>query len=428
MCLTVCPLYAGNSKSLNFDLRKLEKQKKLLIEFVHLERSEIDETGEFDLEALFVRLGHAIDSIKAKRVVLDTIEALFSGLQNETILRAELRRLFRFLKDKGVTAIITGERGDGALTRHGLEEYVSDCVILLDHRVNEQLSTRRLRVVKYRGSSHGTNEYPFLIDEDGISVLPVTSLGLNHKAETKRIKTGITELDEMFDNKGFFKGSSILLSGTAGTGKTSIASSFVNEACKNGEKCIYFSFEESPDQLQRNMSSIGLNLKTWLKNGTLTISSSRPANTGLEMHLVSIHKLIAKIKPTIVVIDPLTSLLSQGNSLEISSMLTRMIDLLKTKGITALFTSLVTSSSGLDNTEVGVSSLIDTWLVLRELENKGRRTRGLYIIKSRGMPHSSDVREFVFGKNGIRLLNIDFKSPQDILPITGIKLRSQREV
>ena len=399
---------ATNVASLHIDANRLIAKKMLLIDHVHLERSEIQETGEYDLEGLFVRLGFAIDSIGAKRVVLDTIEALFAGLQDTAILRSELRRLFRWLKEKNVTAIITGERGSGTLTRHGIEEYVSDCVILLDHRVDEQLSTRRIRVVKYRGSVHGTNEYPFLIDQSGISVLPITSLGLTHPGSTKRVRTGVTELDQMLSGKGFTSGSSVLISGTAGTGKTSLAAAFAVETCRRGKKCLYLSFEESPGQFGHNMRSIGIDIDPWIKKGLLKVVSTRPSFVGLEMHLLELHKFVDEFKPKSVIIDPITSLLGQGNSLEIQSMLTRMIDLLKSQEITALFTSLVSDESGkVENSQVGISSLIDTWIVVRELEGtQGKRIRGLYIVKSRGMSHSDDVRQLVLNDDGISLVPV----------------------
>ena len=394
-----------NVASLHFDLKRLVAQKKLAIEYVRLERSEIQETGEYDLEGLFVRLNYAIDSIGAKRVVLDTIETLFAGLQNTGILRAELRRLFQWLKNKGVTALITAERGSGTLTRHGLEEYVSDCVILLDHRVSDEISTRRLRVVKYRGSVHGTNEVPFLIDRDGISVLPITSFTLNHPGTTKKVATGVPQLDQMLGGKGYMRGSSVLISGTAGTGKTSLSSAFAIETCRRGERCLLISFEESPGQLTQNMRSISLDFEPWVKKGLLEIFSTRPSLHGLEMHLLELHKRVESFKPKAVVLDPLTSLLTQGHPLEIQSMLTRMIDILKSKGITGLFTSLVaTSQDDIDNSFIGVSSLIDTWIAVRELEDeKKKRIRGLYIVKSRGMAHSNEVRRLVLSDKGIRL-------------------------
>lgn len=392
-----------NVASLGFDLEDLVKNKKLVLDHVHIERSEIEETGEYDLEGLFIRLGYAIDSIGAKRVVLDTIESLFAGLPNQLILRAELRRLFRWLKDKGVTAIITGERGDETLTRQGLEEYVSDCVIMLDHRVNEQSSTRRLRVVKYRGSIHGTNEYPFLIDENGFSVLPVTSLGLMHNVSDKRVLSGIKVLDEMLEGKGYYRGSTILVSGTAGVGKTSIAAHFAEAACKRGERVLYFCFEESPNQLMRNMLSIGIKLETWVKKGLLQFQATRPTFYSLEMHLATTHKLVNDFKPDIVIMDPINTFVIGDKEFEVKSMLMRIVDFLKANQITALFTSLTDNHSALENTDVGISSLIDTWLLLRDIELNGERNRGMYVLKSRGMANSNQIREFIITSHGVEL-------------------------
>lgn len=412
-----------NVASLGFDLDKLQKQKKLVIDHVRVERSEIDETGDYDLDGLFIRIGHAIDTIKAKRIVLDTLESLFSGLENTAILRAELRRLFAFLKNKGVTAIITGERGEASLTRQGLEEYVSDCVILLDNRIIEQVSTRRIRIVKYRGSTHGTNEYPFLIDEDGISVLPITSLKLNNKVSSEIIPTGVKGLDEMFFGGGFYRGSNILLSGTAGTAKTTIAACFAYEQCKRGERVIYFAFEESPDQLLRNMKSIGMNLETYVKKGVLQIQATRPSLNGLELHLLTLHKLIKEFNPTTVIIDPISNLISVGTSHEVRSMLVRLIDMLKVNNITALFTSLSQQVDTMrpDLAEESVSSLVDTWITVRDIEGVGERNRGIYIIKARGMAHSNQVREFVITSKGIELLDVEF-GPNGIL--TGTQRKS----
>ena len=395
-----------NVASLGYDLADLSRRKKLTIDYIRVERSEIEETGEYDLEGLFVRLGHAIDSIGAKRVVLDTIEAIFSGFQNTNILRAELRRLFRWLKDKGVTAVITAEQGDGTLTRHGLEEYVSDCVILLDHRVRDQISTRRLRVVKYRGSSHGTNEYPFLIDEQGISVLPITSLGLEHKAASERVSTGIESLDQMLGGKGYYRGTSILISGTAGTGKTSIAAHFVDAACRRGERCIYFSSEESPAQVTRNLRSIGLDLEPWMKKGLLHFDATRPNFHGLEMHLLRVQKLIDQIKPSITVFDPLSGYLTLGDSLEVKSMLTRLLDSLKGRQITSILNTLLEGDHSELQSELGVSSLMDSWILLRNIEHNGERNRGLYILKARGIAHSNQIREFIFTDRGIELKDV----------------------
>jgi circadian clock protein KaiC len=395
-----------NVASLGFDLKELIARKKIVLDFVYIERSEIEETGEFDLEGLFIRLGQAIDAVHAKRVVLDTIESLFSGLPNPLILRAELRRLFRWLKDKGVTAIITGERGEARLTRQGLEEYISDCVIVLDHRVNEQVSSRRLRVVKYRGSTHGTNEYPFLIDEDGVSVLPVTSLGLQQAASTQRIPTGVARLDAMLGGMGYYRGSSVLISGTAGTGKSSLAAHFAEAACRRGERALFFAFEESPDQIMRNMRSIGIDLQPWVQKGLLRFQATRPTFTGLEMHLTTMHKMINAFNPRVVVVDPLNSFINGGNETEVKSMLMRLVDFLKMKQITGLFTSLTTSGSTLEQSEVAISSLIDTWLLLRDIEIGGERNRGLYILKSRGMAHSNQIREFLLTDHGVELRDV----------------------
>jgi circadian clock protein KaiC len=415
-----------NVASLGYDLEDLSNRKKLVIDYVHIERSEIEETGEYDLEGLFVRLGYAIDSIGAKRVVLDTIEAIFAGLPNPSILRAELRRLFRWLKDKGVTAIITAERGDATLTRHGLEEYVSDCVVLLDHRVREQISTRRLHIIKYRGSMHGTNEYPFLIDEHGISVLPITSIGLKHKASAERISSGVERLDAMLGGKGYFRGTSILVSGTAGTGKSSLAAHFVDAACRRGERCAYFATEESPDLIVRNMRSIGIDLGPWIKKGLLRFDSTRPTFYGLEMHLLRMHKLVTETKARVVVVDPITSYISLGDPLEVKSMLTRLIDFFKGNQITALFTSLTEGDSALEQSEVGISSLMDTWILLRPIESNGERNRGIWILKSRGMAHSNQIREFLITNQGIDLIDV-YLGAEGVLTGSARAAREARE-
>ena len=394
-----------NFASLGFDIDGLVASEKMALDYVHIERSEILETGEFDLEGLFVRLGFAIDSIGAKRVVLDTIEALFSGFPNEGILRAEIRRLFRWLKDRGVTAVITCEQGKGTLTRHGLEEYVSDCVILLDHRMIEQVATRRLRIVKYRGTRHGTNEYPFLIDEGGLYVMPITSIGLTHKALDERVPSGVPRLDNMLGGEGYFRGSSILITGTAGTGKTSLAAHFANSVCSRGEKCLYLAFEESESQIVRNMRSVGVDLQPWLDNGLLLVHATRPTTFGLEMHLVSMNKLIRDFKQSAVIMDPVSNMISVGSTAEVKSALMRFIDSLKMEGITAFFTCLIAGQHQ-DLTELGVSSLMDTWLTVRDIESNGERNRGLYVIKSRGMAHSNQVREFVLSSEGVRLVDV----------------------
>ncbi len=423
-----------NVASLGFDLKQLQKSKLLWIDHVHIDRSEIEETGAYDLDGLFIRLGHAIDSIGAKRVMLDTIENLFGGLSNEGILRAELRRLFGWLKAKGVTTIITGERGEKTLTRQGLEEYVSDCVILLEHRVINQISTRLLRVIKYRGSLHGTNEYPFLIDEEGISVLPVTSLKLNNEVSTQRLSSGISTLDAMLGGRGFFRGSSILVSGTAGTGKTSIAAYFADATCLRKERCLYFAFEESPKQIVRNMQSIGINLQTHIDAGLLQIQSARPTLYGLEMHLVGMHKLIKKFKPATVILDPITNLVTIGSMSEVKSMLIRLIDFLQGEDITVLFTALIYDKDTTVQTDEGVSSLVDAWVLVRDIESNGERNRGVYIMKSRGMKHSNQVREFVIKDNGLELIDVylgpdgilvgSAREAQQLSEATGIELRS----
>ncbi len=397
-----------NVASLGFDLTVLIADKKILLDFVYIERSEIEETGEYDLEGLFIRLGYAIDSIGAKRVVLDTIESLFAGLPNPFILRAELRRLFRWLKDKGVTAIITGERGNETLTRQGLEEYISDCVIMLDNRVTSQDSTRRLRIVKYRGSTHGTNEYPFLIDENGFSILPITSLGLQHSISYERVSTGVPRLDTMLDNKGYFRGSTVLIYGTAGTGKSSLAAQFAESACLRGERVLYFSFEESPAQIMRNMRSIGIDLQSCMESGLLKFHANRPTFSGLETHLATMHREINRFKPQIVIVDPLSSLHIEGKGAEVKAVLMRLVDFLKTNQITGFFTSLATSNAALPEifSTQDISSLIDTCLVVRSVESGGERNRILSILKSRGMTHSNQIREFILTTHGIELCDV----------------------
>ncbi len=395
----------ANVASLGFDLSGLVRRKKIILDYVRIDRSEVQESGEYDLEGLFVRLNHAIDSIGAKRVVLDTLEALFASLTNEAILRAELRRLFRWIKEKGVTAVITAERGREQLTRHGLEEYVSDCVILLDHRVNDQIATRHMRVVKYRGALHGTNEFPFLIGAQGISVLPITSLGLNHKISGERIATGIPRLDAMLGGQGFFRGSSILLTGTPGTGKTIVAANFAHAAARRGERTLFFSFEESPNQIIRNMHSIGLNLEPLVKRDLLRFHSARPSLYGLEMHLATMFKEIATFQPKVVIVDPITSLMDAGTDSESKGMVTRLIDYLKGGQVTSLFTSLTQGGHALQQSEMAMSSLMDSWLLLQDFEGNGERNRVLYVLKARGMAHSNQIREFLISDRGIDLVD-----------------------
>jgi circadian clock protein KaiC len=400
----------ANVRSLGFDLAKLAAEKKIVLDYVHVERGEIEETGEYDLEGLFIRLGHAIDSIGAKRVVLDTVEALFAGLPNHGVLRAELRRLFRWLKDRGMTAVITGEKGDGnAITRYGLEEYVADCVIVLDQRIQDQISTRRLRVLKYRGTAHGMNEYPFLIGTHGFSVLPITSLQLDHKVSTQRIPTGITRLDEMLGGQGVFRGSSVLVSGSAGTGKSSIAAKLIETACQRGERALYFAYEESTAQIVRNMRSVGIDLEPWAKKGLLEIHASRPTLLGLEQHLVMMHDLVRAFRPSVVAVDPISNLTMSHGDAEVKPTLMRLIDFLKKEQITAVFTSLTSGGDGTtvpEDSQLGISSLMDTWLMLRNVEFTGERNRTIYVRKSRGMSHSNQVREFVLSDNGIDLVDV----------------------
>ena len=415
-----------NVASLGFDLPGLVRRKKIALDHVYIERSEIQETGDYDLEGLFVRLNHAIDSVGAKRVVLDTLEALFAGLSDEATLRAELRRLFRWLKKKGVTAVITAERGKEELTRHGLEEYVSDCVILLDHRIEGQIATRHLRVVKYRGALHGTNEFPFLIGETGIGVLPITSLGLNHKVSNERISTGIPRLDAMTGGRGFFRGSSILLTGTPGTGKTSVAAYFAQAAARRGDRVLFFSFEESPNQIIRNMLSIGLSLEPLVRRGQLRFHAARPTLCGLEMHLATMFKEITEFRPAIVIVDPITSLLSAGNDYETKGMVTRLIDYLKAGQVTSLFTSLTQGGHALEQSEIAMSSLMDSWLFLKDLEVNGERNRLLYVLKARGMAHSNQVREFLISSKGIDLVDV-YIGPEGVLTGASRVAQAARE-
>jgi circadian clock protein KaiC len=401
------PDLTENVASLGFDLDRLVADKKLFLDHVYISRSEIAETGEYDLDGLFVRIADAVQRVGARRVVLDTIEALFGELPNPGILRAEIRRLFGWLKQKELTTVITAERDrPDKLTRHGIEEFVSDCVILLDHRIREEISTRRLRIVKYRGSTHGTNEYPFLIDEQGISVLPISSMDLDQSAPDIRISTGIARLDGMLGGMGFYQGSSILLSGTSGTGKTSIATHFVDAACRRDERCLFFAFEESPEQVVRNMRSIGIDLEPWVRKGLLQFQAARPSYGGIEQVLLVTHKSIASFQPSVVVVDPVTNLLMASSLNEVRSMLTRLVDFLKTKGITAIFTSLTEAGGALEASEANVSSLMDTWLLLKSIEVGGERNRALYVLKSRGMEHSNQIREFLLTNDGLRLLDV----------------------
>jgi circadian clock protein KaiC len=403
-----------NVASLGFKLDDLAAQKKMSLDYVQIDRSEIEETGEYDLEGLFIRLEHAIASVGAKRVVLDTIETLFAGIPNPAIVRAEIKRLFQWLKNKGMTTIITGEQGEKTFTRHGLEEYVSDCVIFLDHRISEQVSTRRIRIVKYRGSPHDTNEFPFLIDEKGITVMPITSLGLRHPVTKKRVSTGIPRLDAMLGGKGYYRGSSVLISGSAGTGKTSFAAHFAEAACRRGERCLYFAFEESEAQVMRNMRSIGIDLEQWLKKGLLKYHADRPTVYGLETHLSVMQKMIDEFKPAAVIVDPVSNLNAVANNSNVKTMLTRLLDQLKLDLVTTVLTILTPGDPTSESTDADISSLADTWIQLRDTEFAGERNRGMFILKSRGMAHSNQIREFVLTDNGVSILDV-YVGPSGVL-------------
>lgn len=397
---------AQNVSSLGFDLNELVDQGKLAVDHIRVERSEIEESGEYNLDGLFMRLELAIQSVGARRVVIDTLETLFGGLDNYAVLRSELRRLFRWLKDQNVTAIVTAERGEGALTRHGLEEYVSDCVILLDHRVIDQISTRRIRVVKYRGSTHGTNEYPFLIDEDGLTVMPITSSALSHTTTEERVSSGVPRLDTMLGGEGYYRGSTILVSGTAGAGKSSLSAHFAHAACQRGERVVYFSMEESPEQIKRNMRSIGIDLHKYEKKNLLRFIAARPTTYGLETHLAIMLKAVREFQPTSVVVDPIGNLISAGNQEEAHLMVVRLIDYLKSHGITGFMTSLTGGGEAQEATEIAVSSIVDTWILVKNIEINGERNRGIYVLKSRGMNHSNQIREFVISSDGIDLVDV----------------------
>jgi circadian clock protein KaiC len=417
---------AANVASFGWDLKRLIAEGKLFIDHVQVQRHEIEETGAYDLEALFVRIGSAVDEVGARRIVLDTIESLFSSLPNETLLRSELRRLFHWLKDRGLTAVITGEQGEGTITRYGLEEYVSDCVIVLSNRNVDDVATRRLQVIKYRGSSHGTNQYPFIIDEQGFSILPVTTAGLGYGTSEERVSTGVPSLDEMFGGRGWFRAASVLVSGTAGTGKTSLAANFAAAACARGERCLYIAFEEAPSQITRNMHSIGVELAEHEAAGRLRFFASRPTRTGLETHLLNMFKQTEAFDPHVLVVDPVSNLIAVGSPHEVQMLMTRFVDFLKQRNITSVFTDLTQADSSPEMTEIGISSIMDTWILLRNIESQGERNRGLYILKSRGMPHSNQVREFRISEQGIVLADVRV-GPEGVLIGSAKVAAEQRE-
>ncbi|MEA2494787.1 MAG: circadian clock protein KaiC [Thermoleophilaceae bacterium] len=395
----------ANVASLGFDLAELESNGQLVMDHISLSSGEFDEAGDWDLEGLFLRLGAAIQAVGAKRVVIDTIEVLFGAFSNAAILRSELRRLFVWLKDQGVTAVITGERGDGTLTRHGIEEYVSDCVIVLDHRVTEQTSTRRLRILKYRGSLHGTNEYPFLISAAGVSVVPVTSPALRHRVSAERVSTGVPRLDAMLGDGGFFKGSAALVSGTPGTGKSTLAAQLCDDTCRRGNRAMYFAFEESEEEIIRNMSSVGIDLKRWVDAGLLQFRCSRPSLLGLEAHLFTMQKVVAAFDPAVVVMDPVSDLLRSGSEADVAAMLTRQIDFLKARGVTSMLTSLQAEGAAA-RADVQIASLVDTWIQVRSMEGNGEHNRIVYVLKARGMANSNQIREFLITGQGIELADV----------------------
>jgi circadian clock protein KaiC len=417
----------ANVASLGFDLQELEAAGQLVVDHVNVVVGEMEDTGEWDLEGLLLRLGAAIDVVGAKRVVIDTIETLFGAFSDKDNLRAELSRLFAWLKDREITAVITCERGEGTLTRHGIEEYVSDCVIVLDHRVTEQTSTRRLRILKYRGSLHGTNEYPFLIGENGLSVLPITSLGLRHDVSDEQVSTGVPRLDSMLGHGGFFRGSTVLVSGGAGTGKSTLAAQFCDATCRRGERALYFAFEQSEAEVIRNMSSVGIDLQRWLEVGLLEFQCFRPSLLGLEAHLFTMQKFVSEFDPAVVVMDPISDLLRIASEVEVSEMLTRQVDFLKAKGVTAFFTSLKYNFADLGETDLQIASLVDTWLLVKTLEGNGEYNRVLYVRKSRGMAHSNQIREFLITGQGVELADV-YVGPQGVLTGSARQAQEAKEL
>jgi circadian clock protein KaiC len=427
---------ASDVRGLGIDLDALEQDGRVLVDAQSMAGQAVA-TGEFDLEALMVRMAFAVDKIGAKRVAIDSLESLFAAFSSRPdVVRSELLRLFSWLGDRGLTAVITGERAEDSLIRHGMEEFLSDCVVLLDHRVVDEVATRRLRILKYRGSTHGRNEYPFLIGPDGLEVLPITSLGLYQQVNSERLSTGIAGLDEMLGGLGVFRGSSVLVSGTSGTGKTTIGASFASAACQRGERVLFFSFEESQSEIMRNMASVSLDLAGWVDRGLLHFYCERPTTQGLEGHLATMQRQVERIAPTLVVIDPVSSL-SRGTSKgDVSAMLTRQIHYLKSAGITAVMTSLTEGGNDLEHTELSISSLVDTWLLTITMQDSGERNRGLYVLKSRGMAHSNQIREFLLSSEGVSLVPV-YMGPDGVLTgsaraaaeavETGIRLGAEQE-
>ena len=394
----------ANFASLGFDLDGLLKDELLVIYAFQAEPTEVIGTGEFDFEPLFLLLDEAINRVGARRVMLDSIESLFGMFKASAIVRAELGRLFRWLEDRAVTAIVTGEPGDNdSLTRYGIEEYVSDCVIALDHRSQNEVSTRRLRVVKYRGSAHETNEYPFLISARGFTVLPITTVTLDYGAPEERISTGVARLDHMLSG-GLFRGSTVLVSGSAGTGKTTLGAHLIDAACARGERALLIMHEESADEVIRNMRSVGVDLRRWAEAGLLRIWAVRPTEFGLENHLAIVSGLLAEHEPAVAVVDGTASLLGGAARSDVTSMLARTFHLFKARGITAMAT-ILTDGDVVDTT-VGVSSRADTWLLLRNVESNGERNRLLFVLKSRGSAHSNQVREFLLTDHGIEVVDV----------------------
>lgn len=405
---------AANVAGLGFDIPALRAQGLLAVDAFVSDGTQEVTAGPFDLDGLFLRLDAAVASVGARRLVIDTIESLFGRLHDEVALRGELVRLFHWIKARGLTAVITGEQGQGGrLTRFGIEEYVSDCVIVLDTRLHDDVSTRRLRVAKYRGSTHGTNQYPFVITERGFAVLPLTAMGLTYDAPDDRISSGVPALDEMLGG-GILRASTVLVSGSAGTGKTTIAAQAVEAACERGERALFVTFEESPAQLMRNMRSVGIDLQRWIDAGRLRIEAERSTAMGLEEHLVALDRYIEEAQPTVVALDALGSLGRVGTGTAVTATVARQVDAMKSRGITSVLTVLAGEGEG-EAASLAVSSLTDTWLLLRNVERDGERNRLLFVIKSRGTAHSNKVREFLLTESGAQLVDVFVDDDGEVL-------------